>query len=149
MSKLSGGVVLLMLALLMLLGFVQSGRDGISAAEAVAAIITVVLPGFFAIKLIRGYFGADQRVEANKVELRRRTLGAEMLRLAGERGGKLTIVEAVTEFAITPDEAKEVLDGLAREGMADFQVTDAGVVVYDFVELRRIADKESARGILE
>ncbi|MGQ0814935.1 MAG: hypothetical protein ACT4O1_10780 [Gemmatimonadota bacterium] len=149
MGKVWGALALLMIALFMLIGFVRSGADGITAAEIVAFIMVVLVPGFFGIKLLRDYFGRDQRVEANKADLRQRTLNAEVLRLAGAHGGKLTIVEVVTALAITADEAKQVLDNLAREGLADFQVTDAGVLVYDFQDIRRLGDKSTAKGILE
>ena len=133
----------------MLIGFVRSGADGLSTAEGVAFLIVVALPGFFGIKLLRKHFGRDERVERNKADLRQRTLSAEVLRLAGERGGKLTIVEVMTAMAITGDQAKEVLDHLALQGIADFQVTDSGVVVYDFQDIRRLGDKTDAKGILE
>ncbi|MGQ0561731.1 MAG: hypothetical protein ACT443_07655 [Gemmatimonadota bacterium] len=88
-------------------------------------------------------------MRANKEALRRRTLGAEVLKLAAAHGGKLTIVEVAGALAITTDEAKAVLADLAREGMADFQVTDSGVLVYDLQDIRRLGDKSKARGILE
>ena len=149
LGKLGGGIALLVLALFMLLGFVRSGADGISGAEAIAFLIVVALPGFFGVKLLRDHFGRDRQLEQNKADLRQRTLQAEVLRLAGTHGGKLTIVEVVTAMAVTPEQAKEVLDSLALEGMADFQVTDSGVVVYDFQEIRRLGDKADAKGILE
>lgn len=149
MGKLMGGVALLLLALFMLIGFVKSTADGVSAAEIAALILAVVVPGAVGAKLLRDRFGRDQRIEQNKADLRNRTLAAEVLRLAGTHGGKLTIVEVVTALAITPDQAKDVMDGLARDGFADFQVTDSGVVVYDFQDVRRIGDKQDAKGILE
>jgi hypothetical protein len=149
LTKLWSGVALLTLSLFMLLGFLGVARDGIAPAELMAFAIVVVLPLGFGIKLLRDHFGRDRRVDANKADLRQRTLNAEVLKLAGTQGGKLTIVEVVTALAISADEAKRALDNLALEGMADFQVTDAGVVVYDFQEIRRLGDKSSARGILE
>jgi hypothetical protein len=149
MKKLWSAVGLLAFSLFMLLGFMGVARDGISGAEAIALCIVVLLPMGIGIKLLRDHFGRDHRVDANRADLRQRTLNAEVLKLAGTQGGKLTIVEVVTALAISADEAKRVLDHLALEGMADFQVTDAGVVVYDFQEIRRVGDKSSARGILE
>lgn len=149
MGKFGGGIALLVLALFMLWGFVRAGADGISSAEALAFLIVVALPGFFGIRMLRDHLGRDKQVEKNKADLRQRTLSAEVLRLAGTHGGKLTIIEVVTAMAVTPEQAKDVLDGLAREGFADFQVTDAGVVVYDFQDIRRLGDKASAKGILE
>lgn len=149
MSKLWSGFALLGLALFMMFGFVRTAADGIATAELIAFGIVVVLPLFFGIRLLRDHFGSDQLVEKNKADLRQRTLAAEVLRLAGTHGGKLTILEVVTALAITPDVAKEVMDGLARDGFADFQVTDAGVIVYDFQDIRRLGDKADAKGILE
>ncbi|HUP89471.1 MAG TPA: hypothetical protein VM100_08975 [Longimicrobiales bacterium] len=150
MSRLWFAVGLLVLAVLMAVGMM---RANLGAAEGVAVLIAVlvviVLPGVFAFKLFYDMLLGDKRVAANKADLRTRTLEAEALKLAESLGGKLTILEVVKEFAISPEDAKETLDGLARRGLADFQVTDAGVVVYDFVELRRIADKENAKGILD
>jgi hypothetical protein len=148
-GKLWGAVALLILSLFMLLGFMRVAADGIAVAELMAFGIVVLLPLGFGIKLLRDHFGRDKRVEANKADMRNRTLNAEVLKLAGTHGGKLTIVEVVTALAITADEAKRVLDSLAVDGHADFQVTDSGVVVYDFQEIRRMDDKSSARGILE
>ena len=149
MGKLWGAVALLGLSLFMLLGFMGVARDGVGFAELMAFGIVVLLPLGFGIKLLRDHFGRDKRVDANKADMRNRTLNAEVLKLAGSHGGKLTIVEVVTALAITSDEAKRVLDSLALEGHADFQVTDSGVVVYDFQEIRRMDDKSTARGILE
>ena len=137
------------LSAFMMLGFMSVARDGIGFAEMVAFGLVVLLPLGFGIKLLRDHFGRDKRIDANKADMRNRTLNAEVLKLAGTHGGKLTIVEVVTALAITSEEAKRVLDSLAVEGHADFQVTDSGVVVYDFQEIRRMDDKSSARGILE
>ena len=72
---------------------------------------------------------------------------AEFTQFHGSK--EAAILEVVTALAITPEQAKDVLDGLARDGFADFQVTDSGVVVYDFQDIRRLGDKSSARNILE
>lgn len=149
MNKLVGAIALALLALFMLVGFIRASADAITGPEVVAFLLVVILPGVFSIKLLRDHFGRDRRIEAGKADLRQRTLAAEVLRLAGTQGGKLTILEVVTALAITPDQAKDVLDGLARDGFADFQVTDSGVVVYDFQDIRRLGDKSSARNILE
>ena len=133
----------------MTIGMLRADIDAPGIAVAIAALVVIGLPAAFAFKLFYDVMKGDKRVAQNKADLRARTLEAEALKLAEGRGGKLTIVEVVTAFAISPEEAKETLDGLARRGMADFQVTDSGVVVYDFVELRRLTDKANAKGILD
>lgn len=150
MSRLWVAVGLLLLSVLMSAGMMQADLgDAPGIAVVIAVLVVVALPAVFAFKLFYDMLTGDKRVAANKADLRTRTLEAEALKLAEGRGGKLTILEVVKEFAISPEDAKETLDGLARRGLADFQVTDTGVVVYDFVELRRLADKENARGILD
>jgi hypothetical protein len=118
-------------------------------STAVALIISVLLPAAGGALLLKPNLFGNKRVAANKADLRQRTLEAEVLALAAKKEGKLTIVEVVTDMAVTPEEAKSVLDALAVRGMADFQVTDSGVVVYDFQDIRRLGDKSAARGILD
>lgn len=151
MNKLIGGSALLLVALAMLWGSTGMSADSASNGPAVIAalLVAVGLPGFFGIKLLREHFGGTRRNEQNKADVRQRTLEAEVLRLAGTQGGKLTIVEVVTAIAIRPEEAKEVLDSLAVRGLAEYEVTDSGIVVYDFHDVRRLSDKTSAKGILE
>jgi len=149
--KLIGGSALLLVALFMLYGSLNMRVNAGTSTPAVIAalIITVAIPGFFGFKLLRDHFGGGKRNDQNKADVRQRTLEAEVLRLAGTQGGKLTIVEVVTAIAIRPEEAKTVLDSLAVRGLAEYEVTDSGIVVYDFHDIRRLSDKSSAKGILE
>jgi len=55
----------------------------------------------------------------------------------------------VTEFAITPEKANELLESLMVRQLADVEVTDSGVVVYVFHDVKHLADKPRARGILD
>ena len=109
----------------------------------------VGLPAATGIALLKPGLLTRGKLQQSRADIRQRTLQSEVLRLAGERQGRITIVEVVEEFAISPEEAKKVLDALAIEGMADFAVTDSGMVVYDFRELRQMDDKTKARGILD
>ncbi|MBR9990483.1 MAG: hypothetical protein KFH98_12050 [Gemmatimonadetes bacterium] len=140
------GWLLLALAGFMLVGYLGADVEGGSALFAL--LITVLLPAAGGVALltgrVRGFAPAPRRAE-----LRQQTLEAELLRIAGARGGRLTIVEAVTELAVTSDDAKQALDALAVRGLADFHVTDSGVVVYVFHDLEHLGDKSDARGLLE
>ncbi|MBM4182635.1 MAG: hypothetical protein FJ207_00250 [Gemmatimonadetes bacterium] len=141
------GWVLVALATFMFVGYL--GAD-VAGAEAIAAlIITVLLPGAAGAALISGRLGTRSRLDARREALRRQTLEAELLRLARRHAARLTVVEVVSELAVSPDEAKEALDALAVRGLADFEVTDSGVVVYVFHDVRHIEDKHDSRGLLE
>ena len=142
-----GGWLLLALAAFMFVGYLGADVSGGAAIAALA--ITVILPAAGGIMLLRGGGPGGRKLNARREELRRDTLQSEMLRLATQHRGKITIVEAVTALAITPEEAKEALDGLAVRGLADFEVTDSGVVVYVFHDVQRLDEKHQSRGLLE
>jgi hypothetical protein len=76
-------------------------------------------------------------------------MDSEILRLAGERGGKLTVVEVMSALALPADGAKQLLDGLAMREIAEVEVSDSGVLVYAFHDIRHLSEKESARGVLD
>ena len=141
------GWILLAMSAFMFVGYL--GADVSGAAAVFALLITVVLPAAGGLALVSGRVRAGGRIGARRDELRHQTLEAELLRLAGRHAGRVTIVEAVSELAVTPEEAKEALDALAVRGLADFEVTDSGVVVYVFHDIQHIDEKHESRGLLE
>ena len=147
MSRLWGGIGLILLAFFMSVGFLGANVGG--AAAVLALGIAVVLPGAVGASMIAGHFRGKAGALSRKDDLRRQTMESELLRLAGKRGGRLTIIEAVSELGLSPEQAKESLDALSLRGMADFEVTDSGVVVYSFHDLRHLSEKSEAKGILE
>jgi hypothetical protein len=140
------GWILLALSAFMFVGYL--GADVSGAAAVGALLITVVLPAAGGLAMVTGRLGTSRRIGGSREELRRQTLEAELLRLAGRHGGRITIVEAVSDLAVTPEEAKEALDALTVRGLADFEVTDSGVIVYVFHDLRHIGEKRESRGLL-
>jgi hypothetical protein len=148
LGKLIGGAALLLLAAFMFAGFLGA-EVASGAAKFLAFGIAVVLPGAAGAALIASHFRAKRGFVDRKEALRQQTLEAELVRLAGRHGAKLTIVEAVAELAVSPEQAKDALDALARRGLADFEVTESGVVVYAFHDVARLSEKQQAKGILE
>jgi predicted ArsR family transcriptional regulator len=71
------------------------------------------------------------------------------MRLAARRGGRLTVVEVITELAVSTEAAKESLDALAMQEVADMEVTDSGMLVYAFRDIQNLSQKENAKGILD
>jgi hypothetical protein len=148
-NKLIAAAALALLALFMLAGFATSGRSLAAPATLAALAITVVLPGAGAALLARSHLSEKSRLSGRKAELRERTVQAEVLRLARERGGKLTAVEVTTALALPPAEARAALEEMALSGQAELEITDAGVLVYSFYEVRHLGGKDSARGVLD
>lgn len=149
MKKILAAAALAALALFMLVGFLNSDASLGAPATLAALALTIGLPALGAGLLLRSHFGERDRLAGRRAQLREQTLGAEILRLAGEHGGRLTAVEVATHLALTPEAAKEALDALTMRGHADLQVTDAGVLVYSFHDVRHLGGKSSAKGILE
>ena len=131
----------------MAVGFAQAGT--LSAASLIALLIGAGIPGAFGIALLAGRGFGRGKLNASKAALRRQTIEAEVLRLAGDRGGKLTVVEVVSNLALDHEEASRILDDFARRGIAEIQVTESGGLVYDFRDVRLLGEKDSARDVLE
>ena len=149
MNKLIGAVGLALLALVMFVGFLNSSVALSGGAALAALAITVGLPAAGAVLLARGHYAEKSRLSGRKAELRRNTVDAEILRLAGEHGGRLTAVEVATALSMTPEAAAEALKELGIRGQADVEVTDAGVLVYSFYDVRHLGSKSTAKGVLD
>jgi hypothetical protein len=141
--------VLGVVALFMLLGFLNSDAGLGDPATLVAFVLVVGLPALGAGLLLRSHFSERDRLTGRKAELRRQTLEAEILKFAGQSGARLTAVEVAAQFALPPDTAKEALDGLVVRGQADLAVTDEGLLVYTFYDVKHLGGKSSAKGILD
>ena len=132
----------------MLLGFLSA--DALPAVPAaIAFIVAVLLPAAAGLTLIARERGKLGSRSARRDQLRRQTVESELLRLAASRGGRLTVVEVVTELALSADDAKAALDSLTMQEIADMAVTDSGTIVYTFRDIERALEKGSARPVLE
>lgn len=147
MSRTIGGVTLCIVAGLMLLGFARTGS--VTLASMIALAIGAGIPAALGIALLSGRLGSGRNLAAAKGKLRRQTIEAEILGLAGRRDGKITVVEVVSELALDHAEASEVLESLSVRGLADIQITDSGTIVYDFRDVRLLGEKGSAKDVLE
>ena len=59
-----------------------------------------------------------------------------ILQLARERSGKLTVADVAMNTSLSSSEAKEALDQLNLDRLADMDVSESGVVVYHFHGIR-------------
>jgi predicted DNA-binding transcriptional regulator len=148
MSRKWGAVsALYLVALFLFVGFLRSDAP-FTLATGIALLLGVGVPVVVASRMLLNQ-GETQRRMQKQGELRSRTVEAEVLRIAKAHQGKLTIVEIVSELAITPEEAKAAVDSLVRQQIGDIEVTESGVLVYVFHDIKHLQEKQAARNILE
>jgi predicted DNA-binding transcriptional regulator len=147
-SRLWGGAALIALALFMLVGFFGSNVP-FGGAALFALLLLVGVPGAWGISLLLGHRRRGEKFQQRREALRSQTLGAEILKLAGAQQGKLTVAEIVRDLAVTPDAATAALNELHLQELADIEITEDGVLVYVFADVKRIEDKLSSRDVLE
>jgi hypothetical protein len=137
---------LLVLAGLMLLGFLKSNAPLAAPATIAALVITVVAPVIGGVAMLRGRdLARSRRLD----QLRQQTIEAEILRLAVQERGRLTAVEVSSGLGITPEAAKDTLDAMVARDVADIAVSDRGVVVYTFHDAKYLEGKGDAKGVLD
>ncbi|MGH7537299.1 MAG: hypothetical protein ACREMF_01575 [Gemmatimonadales bacterium] len=149
MGKIVGGIGLIVVSLFMLLGFLSSSQPISLPAAAVMLLLTVGLPAASGVGLLYLRFREGRAFQQRRDQLRVQTYQSEILKLAGRKGGKLTLVELLTDSALSTEDAEAALGGLVERGIADIEVTDSGVLVYAFHDVQKLPEKDSSRGILE
>ena len=148
MNKLWGAGGLAAVALFMLLGFL-AGDVAFGAPAVTAFALTVALPATGAAVLVRSHL-KDRRLGGGRRDaIRAQTIRSEVLRLAARTGGKLTVPEVIADLAVDKPTAEAALEALHLEELAEIQVTESGMIVYEFPDIRRLAEKDSAKGLLD
>lgn len=144
-----GGVSLLAVALFMVVGFLRADVNPAALSTMVALLIGAGLPAAGGGWLLARHFGIGRGIERRREQLRRDTLEAEILKMAARHEGRLTAVEVAGELAVPTTTAEELLNALMTRELAEIEITDSGVLVYSFHDLRHLSEKETARGLLE
>lgn len=133
----------------MVAGFLRADVDPFAPATLFALLIATGLPAVGGSWLLARHLGARRRIAARREELRRDTLEAEILKMAERYGGRLTTVEVAAELALPAATAEEFLNDLMARELADIKITDSGILVYAFHDVRHLSEKETARGLIE
>jgi hypothetical protein len=143
MKKLIGGGLLIFFGLFMLLGFFASTSPATLIVNAMMLFLMVLAPIAAGSLLIRSHFLSKKK----SAEESRRTILAsrekEVLRLAKQRGGELTVPEIVSETSMNTEEADEIMRELVVKRYVDMKITNQGTVIYEFFEL--VKDKPENR----
>jgi hypothetical protein len=118
------------------------------AVRVVTLLLTVGLPATGAALLLRSHFQSRQIGAGAAHAIRAQTIRSEILRVAARKGGKLTVPEVIAELAVDKATAQAALEALHLEELAEIQVTESGMLVYEFPEIARLHEKDSAKGLL-
>ncbi len=153
MGKQLLGIALLILSLFMLFGLFKADVAASGATLAITVLIAIAAPaagGGYLLWSSSSARGRERsRLRQRKDVLRRQTLAAELLKLAERRDGRLTVVEAVAELAFDAATIDEALQNMAVEGLAEVQLSESGVLVYAFYDVQHLAEKATAKGVLD
>jgi hypothetical protein len=114
-----------------------------AAAYVLAFAFCTVLPVGVGVALLRG---KNERRLAARAE---HAATAELLRLAEQRGGSLTVAEVMAQLDLSKEEAEHGLERLCQQGLADYRVSREGVLVYHVAALIDREEKRLAEGVLD
>lgn len=143
------GIFLMILSLFMLMGFFRADLETGVFVNILSFLITVILPFAGGASLIYSYYEENKKLKDSKENLTIKTLEAEVLKLAEKKGGKLTVVEVMSDLAVSNDIAKELLDSITVQSLADVELTESGVIVYSFYDIKHLMDKKNTKGVLD
>ena len=106
----------------------------------------------FAIGVTQVIFGSLLWILAKKLDaaahlVRYRRQQSRVVRLARQRGGRLTVTETAADTGLTVEEASEILKRLADGGFVEVEITDSGLIVYRFPEVLFAHEKHWSQGI--
>ena len=143
------GFALIGVSLFMLIGFLNAELTGSAFNTLLTLLVAVGIPGAAGTTLLYQHFGQNKRLGGSRDQLKRQTMESEILRLAGEHGGRLTVVEVVRELAVTHSEAEELLKTLQVRGFAEIEITESGMLVYNFPDVQLLGEKTTGKGVLD
>lgn len=134
MKKQYGAWLLIGFGLFMLLGFVSGGGSRGLVANIVAFLLLVMAPIAGGITLIRGQKKEKVHAAQETRKLLQSAREKEILRLAEQKKGLLTVSQIVKESSMNASEAEDALHELIVKRLVDMRTNPDGQVVYEFIE---------------
>jgi hypothetical protein len=136
MKKVIGGWILIGIGAFLLLGFTVSAvKEGITTGDIVAFLLFCVGPIVGGTLLIRSNLQAKRKGIQQTQQALVAQREKEIIRLAQKTGGHLTIPDIVGGTSLNTTEAEEIMREMTTKGYVNMNVTDAGVIVYEFYEI--------------
>jgi hypothetical protein len=111
--------------------------------------LTLLSLGLAVILLAQMSWWAGRLLHRSADRKRYAQLQARLLRLAREKDGSLTVLEAAADGRMTVEKAEEILRELVARGHVEVRVSDSGMMVYHFPEIERWDEKRWARPVDE
>ncbi len=108
-----------------------------------------IIMGMAVISFALAFWLAGRRVQVSAEHMRYAQYQHRLLRLAREKGGSLTVLEAATDGRMTVGKAEEILGALAVGGSAEVRVSESGIVVYHFPGIEHGSEKYRAKPVDE
>ena len=130
--------------LFMLLGLLVGKSPGLLAA-ALTFLLFVAVPIAAGVLLIRGQSKAKERAAAETKKLLQAAHEKEILRLAEQKKGLLTVSQIVKETSMDASEAEGALHELIVKRLVDMRTGVDGQVVYEFPEFADARDFEKRK----
>ena len=97
-------------------------------------LIPVVI--FITIGIFRLLASYSHRRQQRGRKLRRMSLQDQVIQLAFRNGGLLTVTDVVAETGLSFKKAEKALNDMLDFSRVNMCVSDSGIVVYEFVEIR-------------
>jgi hypothetical protein len=138
MKKLIGGGICIFIGSFMFLGFAAnlSGSGfAIEFVDIVVLLLFVLAPIAVGGFMIRSHLTDKQSTLQQKLTSLQKRREKQILQLALKKDGRLTIPEIAANTSMSTTEAEEFMRDMTAKGYVDMQVTDSGVIMYEFYEI--------------
>jgi len=135
LKSILGGILVTFGAVIFFGTIINSSESALRIGDIIGAIVLGIGP------IAGGGLMIRSRVKAKRQALHAKERDAyvrhekEIIRLAQSHEGRISIPEIVAETSLSTDEADAVMREMTTKGYVDMQVTDSGVIVYEFYEI--------------
>ena len=116
-------------------GLAEDGMAAFNIGDMVGLLVMVVAPVTAGSLMIRSRFKQKQKALQAQQKALERDREREILQLAQRKGGRLTVTEIAADTSLTTDEAEKFMNELVSKGYVSMNVTESGVIVYDFYDI--------------
>jgi hypothetical protein len=135
MKSIVGGILMAVGAFFVLGFTITLSKAGFGAGDVMGLFLLGLGPIAGGGAMIRSHIRAKQHaLQAHERDVFARR-EKEIIQLAQARRGRLSIPDIVAGTSLSTADAEAVMRDMTTKGYVDMQVTDAGVIVYEFYEI--------------
>lgn len=100
-------------------------------------LLILFVPGviFLGAILLRRFAGFNKKGDLMKSNSDIQSLQSEIMRLALDKGGELTVTDVVMATGLSIEKAEEALNNMVDGLRIMMEVRDSGIIVYEFPEI--------------